>query len=183
MTRNELNNLYFEWMCGIVCNKEYIGNKSYTRLLKKLHATPFNYTIEMDGNRFEDGVDLRYRFGYTYDYSDSTIAYYLDVHPCSMLEMMVALSLRIEEHIMCDDTIGDRTAKWFWGMIDNLGLIGLDDGFHYSENLVMQAVRRLERHEYGPNGEGGLFTVENPREDMRNVEIWYQANWYLCNFL
>lgn len=182
MTRYELNNLYFEWLCETVCDRNYTGNRTYNQLLKKLHKTQFAYTIDMDSNRFEDGIDLRYRFGNIYDYSDAMIAHYLDISPCSMLEMMVALSLRIEEHIMCDDSVGDRTAKWFWGMIDNLDLIGLDDT-HYSDNLVIQAIRRLERHEYGPHGEGGLFTVENPREDMRNVEIWYQANWYLCNFL
>jgi hypothetical protein len=33
--------------------------------------------------------------------------------------------------------------------------------------------------DYSPNGYGGLFTVESPRQDMRNTEIWYQCMWHL----
>ena len=32
---------------------------------------------------------------------------------------------------------------------------------------------------YAPDGKGGLFTIRNPRFDMRSMEIWYQMNCYL----
>ena len=35
--------------------------------------------------------------------------------------------------------------------------------------------------DYGRDGKGGLFTIEHCRYDMRDIEIWYQANWYLDN--
>ena len=44
------------------------------------------------------------------------------IRPCSVLEMMIALSMRCEEQIMDDPDIGNRTGQWFWDMIDNLGL-------------------------------------------------------------
>ena len=33
--------------------------------------------------------------------------------------------------------------------------------------------------EYEPNGKGGLFTIRGCEEDLTEVEIWYQLNWYL----
>ncbi len=70
MTRNELNNKYFEWMYQLVYNNRRI---SYRKLFSYLHNVEFIYIIEMDGNRAEDGIDLRYRFGYEQGYDLSLI--------------------------------------------------------------------------------------------------------------
>lgn len=172
--RDELNNAYFDWMCRIVCGKK----SSYRKLLYFLNDTEFTYTIAMDGNRYEDGIDLRYRFAYEQGYDRAVIVDYLDDHPCSVLEMLVALAVRLEEHIMDDPDIGNRTGQWFWNMIVNLGLGSMtDEKFDrlYSETVIH---RFLER-EYERDGKGGLFTIEHCRHDLRDVEIWYQACWYL----
>lgn len=177
MTKDELNNAYFEWMYQLVCD-ERDSEMSYRKLLYLLHDTDFNYTIPMDGNRAEDGTDLRYRFGYENAYDGPIIAAYLDDRPCSVLEMMVALAIRCEEHIMCDPDIGDRTGQWFWNMIDNLGLGDMDDeGF--DKNYAERVIQKFLNREYKRNGEGGLFTVKHYRKDLRSVEIWYQMCWYL----
>lgn len=112
MTRSELNSEYFDWMCQLVCNRRYTRGLSYQKLLRFLHNVDFNYTIEMDGNREEDGIDLRYRFGYENSYENAMISSYLDNSPCSVLEMMIALAIRCEEHIMDDPDIGNRTGQW-----------------------------------------------------------------------
>src|SRR5690606_2330305 len=127
MTKNELNKEYFEWMYQLVCNERYPKRLSYRKLLTHLHDIEFTYIIEMDGNRAEDGIDLRYRFGYERQYDNAMIATYLDDRPCSVLEMLIALAIRCEEHIMDDPDIGNRTGQWFWNMISNLGLSSLDD--------------------------------------------------------
>lgn len=174
MTREKLNNDYFEWMCRL------IGDQwtSYRKLLYLLFDRDFDYTLPMDGNRAEDGIDLRYRFGDEADLDQSLIASYLDDRSCSVLEMMVALAIRCEEHIMCDPDIGNRTSQWFWGMIENLGLSDMNDetfNQRYAENVISIFLNR----EYEPNGKGGLFTVQCRRNDLRFVEIWYQMCWYL----
>lgn len=87
----------------------------------------FTYTIALDGNRYDDGIDLRYRFGNEQGYRDNMIASYLDNRPCSVLEMIIALAIRLEEHIMDDPDIGNRTGQWFWDMIVSLGLGSMDD--------------------------------------------------------
>lgn len=181
MTKDELNNLYFDWMYQLISNDErYSSRLSFRKLLYLLHDTEFTYMIEMDGNRYEDGVNLRYRFGYKYGVSNAEIADCLDTRPCSVLEMMIALSIRLEEHIMDDPDIGDRTGQWFWDMIVNLGLGSMDDS-KFDKAYAIDVIRRFLNRDYGRDGKGGLFTIEHYRYDMRDVEIWYQANWYLAN--
>lgn len=183
MTRNELNNAYFEWMYQLVCGIAPNPNKSsYRKLLFRLHDIDFDYTIAMDGNRAEDGINLRYRFGDECSYPDTLIASYLDVRPCSVLEMLIALAIRCEEHIMCDPDIGNRTKEWFWSMIENLGLTSMHDS-NFDKYYVDEIVERFLNREYKRNGEGGLFTVKHCKRDLRSVEIWYQMSWYLDEIL
>lgn len=176
MTKDELNDAYFEWMYQLVYSGRYVGRSSYRKLLYLLHGTEFTYTIPMDGNRAEDGIDLRYRFGYEHDYDDSMIATYLDGRPCSVLEMMIALAIRCEEHIMYDPDIGNRTGQWFWSMVDNLGLGSMNDE-NFDRDRAEKTVSRFLNREYGRNGEGGLFSVKHCRADLRTIEIWYQMCW------
>lgn len=179
MTKRELNEEYFNWMYQLVFANE--KRRSYRKLLKYLNSVEFTYILDFDSNRAEDGMDLRYRFGYEHDYNGPMIAAYLDDRPCSVLEMMVALANRCEEQIMDDPHAGCRRGQWFFSMLASLGLSGMND-----ENFVRsdaeKIVSRFLSRQYARNGEGGLFTV-NSRHDMRSVEIWYQLNWYLDSIL
>ena len=168
------SNEYFEWMYNLMCGDRYV-NISYRRLLTFLHDTEFIFSIPMDANRAEDGVDLRYRFIWEHDYPD--VSKYLD-GPCSVLEMMVALAIRCEENIMDNPDVGNRTGQWFWGMITNLGLGSMTDD-RFDEKRAYYIINRFLNREYEPNGNGGLFTVRNCDRDLRDVEIWYQLCWYL----
>ena len=174
MTRDELIDQYFDWMYQLVVDDRY-SNKSYRKLFARLYDTEFTYTIPMDGNRAEDGINLRYRFGREQLYSDVMVASCLDDRPCSILEMMI--SIRCEEHIMDDPDVGDRTGQWFWSMLVSLGLGGMEDR-KFDRYLVDATLERFLDRGYERNGEGGLFTVNNGR-DMRRTEIWYQMNYYL----
>lgn len=172
MTKNELNNLYFNWMYYLVFN-----DRRYWKLMCHLHSINFRYLISMDSNRAEDGTDLRYRFGHENYHDEAMIAAFLDDRPCSVLEMMIALAIRFEEHIMDDPEIGNRVSEWFKTMLYNLGLKHMDDE-HYDRRKVEDIIERFLNREYKKNGKGGLFTANSDR-DMRSVEIWYQMNLYL----
>lgn len=169
---------YFDWMCSLVLDDRRVRRKSYRKLLCHLNEREFVYILDMDGNRAEDGIDLRYRFAYDNGYNYPVIARYLDDGPCSILEMMVALAVRCEEHIMDDPDIGNRTGKWFWDMIESLGLVSMSDS-KYNEQIVDRILDRFLERRYERNGEGGLFTVENSGYDLRTIEIWYQ----MCSYL
>jgi hypothetical protein len=136
----------------------------------------------MDSNRAEDGIDLRYRFGYENSIDDELIELYLDTKPCSVLEMIMALAIRCEESIMDNPAIGNRTGQWFWNMIVNLGLGSMHDG-NFDEFKADYILHRFMNHEYDRDGKGGLFTIPNCKHDLRTTDIWYQAMWYLDNYI
>ncbi len=177
----KIEQAYFEWMCQIVRGKPNVVRR-YLKLITYLHNTDFQYKLPMDGNRAGDGIDLRYRFGYEKQYNDKEIALYLDNRPCSILEMMVALALRCEEHIMYDPDMGDRTAKWFWNMVQSLGLYSMTDS-NFDSAYVDDILTCFLERKYEPDGTGGLFTINSCKHDLRTVEIWYQMNWYLNSIL
>lgn len=177
MTRGKLLDLYFEWMCQLVDGKE-----CERRLLMYLHEVKFTYSIPMDGNRAEDGVNLRYRFGREHGYDDALVATYLDDRSCTVLEMMVALAIRCEDHIMSNPDMGNQTARWFWAMIDSLGLTDMTND-RYDEQYIESVIDTFLNREYKRNGKGGLFTVRGCRRDLRSIEIWYQMCYYLDDIL
>lgn len=173
-----LQNEYFEWIYDLVYDESHLKRYPYRALLTHLHNVEFTYILPMDENRAADGIDLRDKFGYERYYSREVIHEYLGDGPCSVLEMMAALALACEEHIMSDPDIGDRTGLWFWGMIDNLGLSDMHD-YNFDQDYTDEVIGRLLNREYEPDGTGGLFTVRQRRRDLRIVDIWYQMMWFL----
>ena len=175
MFRDQIINDYFEWLWNFTKCRGHSQNRKITTLL---HNIEFRYSIPMDANREEDGIDLRYRFitevGIPKNYQE--VYGYLD-GPCSVLEMMIALAIRCEESIMDDPDIGDRTSEWFWLMMKNLGLDYMSDR-KFDRDIAEEKISIFLDRRYKRNGEGGLFVV-NGRRDLRKVEIWYQMCWYL----
>lgn len=176
--RDRILNEYFEWMIRLVCDGKYSRGLSWRQLFRLLHETEFIYILEMDGNRADDGIDLRYRFAFDSGYNERTIDEVMSGEPCSILEMMVALAQRCEEHITDDPDSGNRTGKWFFEMIESLGLLDMDDS-HFEKVIAADILDRFMRREYRPDGRGGLFTISDSEHDMREAEIWYQMMWYL----
>ena len=99
--------------------------------------------------------------------------------------MMIALSIRLEENILRDPDKGDRTSVWFWVMMRNLGLDCMTDDC-FDEDEAVDILRNFVNRNYEKNGQGGLFFLgkkwaksgQKSGLDMRNVEIWYQANYF-----
>ena len=178
MNEIEIREDYFDWMMHYIQLEGSNAVSRYSKLLRMLFSIEFTYTIPMDGNRFEDGVELRYRFGDENNIPTQIIASYLDNVPCSVLEMMIALSMRIDAHIMGDPSIGNQVDHWFWLMIRNLGLEEMTN-LNYDEDYISLVIARLLNRAYEPDGQGGLFYVPGCGRDMRTIEIWYQMHAYL----
>lgn len=180
MTCEEVNSGYFEWLVHQVC---YPGHVNFRKLLGYLHSEEFRWPekIPMDKNRAEDGLDLRTKFVYSMEVEEPELYLGCINGPCSVLEMMVALSKRCEDDLMCDDTLGNRTSVWFWKMINSLGLSEMNDEA-YNELDISYRIANFNNRRYCRNGAGGLFYVPNFSGDMRTIEIWYQLQTWINSF-
>lgn len=178
MNNRDLQNEYFDWLYELVCKNRYSKNVSLRKLLMHLHSKEFTYIIDMDENRAIDGIALRWQFVYTRSYPTEFLDYLIG--PCSILEMMIALSFKCED-VMDDPAFGNRFEQWFWHMIVSLGLGGMTDDL-YNKRRTTMAINKFLNRNYDPNGKGGLFTIRNCRQDLRDVEIWYQMCWYLNEY-
>lgn len=159
---------YFRSICNLVYDNRF--GKSYTKLFEYLYSRDFYWDIPLDKNRALDGIDLRYKYGCDND---------LIGEPCTVLEMLVALAVRVENHLQSSFELGDRTSQWFWIMLTNLGLNRMDDD-NFDEETAEWFVSRFLNREYHYDGTGGaLFVVERPFQDLKVVDIWTQVNWYL----
>lgn len=190
MSKAGLRERYFNWLCQQVGDSYPHHGYTYHKLLKLLFKIEFTFLMQMDEDRASDGINLRLDFGYSISDGDNTriksndaqeIAMAIGEKPCSVLEMMVALSIRCEEHIMEDPDVGKRTGQWFWDMIVNLGLQSMDDS-NYNERYIHRIVDRFLNRQYEPNGKGGLFYIDNCYYNLKHSEIWYQMMWYLDRY-
>ena len=181
MVIHDVNRDYFEWLCSLVSDSKPNRRASYNHLLEYLYSTEFVYTLPMDGNRYDDGINLRYRFGYEHNIDGPVIASCLDIKPCSIFEMMVALAFRCEEHIMYNPSCGMMSGRWFWMMISNLGLKDMTDR-NYDGEYVNSVIWRFLDRKYSYDGEGGLIYIKDSKYDMRSMEIWYQMQRYLSEY-
>lgn len=177
---DRIANEYFEWLYDLMSVDSYSEGVSFRKLMIRLHETEFRYSIPRDQNRAEDGIDLRYRFALTYEYKyePEMVMDILGDDYCSVLEMIAALALRLEETIMDDPSIGNRTKQWFWNMIVNLGLGSMTND-KFDVKYVDYVLARFLDREYEPDGRGGLFTIKYSDVDMRDIEIWAQLNRYV----
>lgn len=174
----EIEYSYFQFLMRLINNERpQPPARNYGVLLRFMYNMEFEYIIPLDENRAYDGLNLRYLFSTEAPYNYNDILNALD-EPCSILEMIIGLAHRIETDITCEPDGIDRTSEWFWQMISSLGLEDMTDS-NFNSDKVIDILRRFLNRRYAKNGQGGLFTVENYDRDMRDIEIWYQANIWL----
>lgn len=165
------DDLYLDWLYN-----EVVKNKrlTYWRLFRHLYKTPFRWFVPNDGNRAQDGIDLRKEWRDVIDVDPDSRWMEL---PCSVLEMMIALARRMEFEAEASPDY------WFFDLLENLGFGDYHDGGGYSMNAVTRQLQILMDRVYEPNGVGGLFPVRRTNKDQRRVELWYQMSEYLLQGL
>jgi hypothetical protein len=172
-----LDEAYFVWLYSQVGSVKLRNrSKTYWKLLRLLFQKEFTWQgIEKDGNRAQDGKDLRVQFlRETNTVVDEEG--WLEMG-CSFLEMMIALAWQLAFEG------GGEQHERFWEMIDNLGLLDCTDAHPPDEAIVDHILNKVINRDYSPDGAGGLFPLQRTSEDQRRVELWYQANAYLLERL
>lgn len=171
MAAGTLDDQYLEWLYDQVLVRAQVKNgATYWKLLRQMYQTEFRWFIPNDGNRAEDGKDLRTEWADSAD-RDANQAWF-DMN-CSFLEMLIALARRMTFEADFDPHY------WFWTLLQNLGFESYHDGSGYSRNFVVKRMRVVMDRRYDAMGNGGLFPLRHPIEDQREVELWYQMSAYL----
>lgn len=172
-------NDYFNWLCENVNRRNGLDDNLI--LLRQLHNIEFYGIVPNDENRAVDGKNLRKVFSTVKGYNDDL----LDLiyrNPCSMFEMMIGMAHRMDYSLQDRRHQNNGIEKWFWILVDNLGLEPFYKNDKNGENKFESNKRIIEdflERRYYENGRGGLFPLKNPKEDQTKVELWYQMEFYL----
>ena len=106
--------------------------------------------------------------------------------PCSLLEMLIGLAVRMEIDLTQDPDYGDRTGVWFTQMLGDLGLMACrDEDFcrTWDLNYVSHAGEVFMDRAYEKDGSGAIFPLKNYNGDQRKLEIWSKMNRWLTENL
>ena len=155
---------YIDWLM------DRIGfyRKGYTKLMDLLYDIPFETVIYRDYFRADDGRDLRIDYGEQYFSDDDEI---------SVLEVLIALAIRVDNEYIGDPSNPDPEF-FFWEMICNLGLDKYTDRC-FDRNKVCDIVETWLLREFKYDGRGSIFPIEHPIQDQRDIELWSQMQEYI----
>ena len=162
---------YYDYLVRLIRKKE---SNNYLLILRYLWKKEYYGILPNDQNREKDGIYLRQEFGAEMNFG-----------PCRILEMLIALSRRMEFQLYGTD-YNKSYKDLFWELFDNLGLTKFDNLETVKDSTYLEIdhilVNWLERR-YSPNGFGSIFPIKKWRkgidEPQTNVETWYQMMLYL----
>ena len=157
-------NNYYDFLMNLV------GANPDTYLFRYLYKVNYIWTIPLDKNRAQDGIDLRCLYANLYHLSADEYNVIFGNEPCSVLEMLIAFAIRIENDFMASAE-GDRTSTWFEMMIRNLFGDSDDLKTKNSRGKIDHALLAFFNHEISP------FPI--PEMQISNMQLWDQLNYWL----
>jgi hypothetical protein len=167
---------YFKWLYGTIEHPFSM----YTKLFAVMCDVEFVALVPFDQNRIGDALRLRNQFSN----ETGVLNRALMGLPVTVLEVLVGLSERMWE-LAYDPDNDNSSLYWFWMLVRNLGLTDYDDPNCDEEDLsrIRDILVKFVNREYEENGTGGLFPLDYPEEDQREVELWYQMQHYMEGFV
>ena len=166
-----LVNHYYVYLLSLVQDKQH---SEYSKLLKHLQSKEFYWSTDMDKNRSDDGKELRFDFLREKNALGSD---FWENEPCTVLEMLIALSKRISLDIMPD--YGEDISYWFWTLLGNLGVLKYTN-LRFNAEEIDGILKKFLDRKYGTDGKGSLFPCK--KSVLKNfpvLEIWYQMHFWL----
>jgi hypothetical protein len=156
---------YLRWFPQMVGGAGRPG--SYSDLIRLLGTKEFVWLVPHDDNRIGDGLAVRQE---VQELSETEG----DLGPCSILEILVALSRRLS-------FIADGPESgWAWQLLCNLELDKYKDPIGPRQKVkVDEILEILVWRTYSYDGYGGFFPLAWPDEDQRYIELWYQMEFYV----
>lgn len=173
-----IETLYKDWLYFLAFDNDD-ERDTYSILLDFLNSEGYSPTNIRDKNRVSDSIDFRYRFGDELGIPRQVIDNELSFKKVSILELMITLSYYCYENVSqfslnCQMNV----SSWFKDMLESLGLRYFTNK-NFDAVQVHNIITNFLSNKISPNGKGGLFTINDPRIDMRQCELWYQMNYYI----
>lgn len=167
---------YFNWLIAKIGGR--VITRRYHDLLLYLSQCEFrwNRLQKTDSNRADDGLELRGQYLSEYGARRTEMR-----EPCSVLEMMIALAIRIEIEITGEPG-NDHPERWFWQMIQNLGLDRYTDSA-FDKDDVDYILRYWMDRKYDRHGRGSLFPAVTSTMDQTVRPIWDQMCSYVSSYI
>ena len=173
---------YYKWLCGeLGINPKRQGVESICAMMM---VSPFVAHVEEDKNIIESALYSRRNFVRNQK-ADVKREFYRAMGDCSVLEILVILIRDMSYKLLGNELASSNQGALFFELIDNLGLGWInDEAFskdehgcrEYIEDILYQFVGR----NYAENGDdGGLFPLDNPPDDMREMGLFRQLDAYL----
>lgn len=166
-----VNNIWDDYRDWLIYQVNF-KKKGYNLLIDELHNSPFEYILPRDENRMDDARSFRSSFFYEQGLDGAFID-----HPIGILEVLVALAIRIENEYIGDPG-NPHPEHIFWEMICNLGLNKFDNS-HFNSDYIYEILSIWINREFDFNGNGSIFPLRARKKDQRKEEIWGQMKAYL----
>ena len=176
-----INEAYIQWLYAKVGGTDRKYNH-FWRVIRRLYLKEFYSLVPNDDNRLQDGLALRGEFIEEYQYDPNIVAHGFDF-PCTVLEMLVAFARRIDFDIMWDPEIGDRSAFWFWKMLENAGVdLKRFSDEYFNEECILELNKIVDRvltRRYDRNGNGSFFPISAKTRNYQRYELWHQMQLWI----
>lgn len=166
--KESLDDEYFNWLCSKVLERR---GRIYHSLLKILYTTEFVWVVPADSHRAADGRQLRSDFRReTHTKLDELWL----AQPVSVLEVLISFAGRAS--FQTDDPV----KQWFWSFMENLQLDQFRQVTGTDEIIINEILDRFIWRTYDSHGfNGGLFPLNDTKNDQRQIELWYQFSEYV----
>ncbi len=141
---------------------------AYWDILNIMFAKEFVWLVPNDDNRIVDGLDIRAEW----EWFDN-VGQVVDLGPCSFLEVLIGISRRMA-------FITDESAEgWGWQLLTNLRLDKMRDPLsQYKVRKAHDILDVVIWRNYNSDGSGGFFPLMRPKNNQREIELWYQMSEY-----
>ena len=180
---------YFEWLVSKVTSPA-VPDDAQARIVLQVLRDIRIQALPMadDAPRLEDGKQLRTSF---MDDTGKSVHSYKDaLKPesdfCTVLELLVALSIRMDDIMRDPLDPSSSVPSCFWGMVSTM----VGQPFYpcsywaFSANtspaeVVAESSMKFLGRQYGPTGHNGNIFTDTTGIDLRAIDIWAQA----CRFM
>lgn len=151
----------------------------YTAVFDILNHIPFIWSVANDDNRADDG--LRLRREYLFEYGAKKEHYDWDLSECSFIEMLIGNAKAFS--LLMDKDLPTSVMR----LMRNTRLSEYTNSKqrhrpHAFELEVTEIANTINHREYDYDGSGGLYPLNDPPKDQRNIEIYAQMNQYINEY-